>query len=255
MKRTLKQTANYRVKVGEILDAIAEKEQDAFAKAADILSDAVIAGKLINVFGAGGHSAVGAMEIFWRAGGLVQVNAMFPPGTNIVNSYPTLAKVTGAAPFILNFYRVNKGDVLVLINFYGLNPISVDVAIEAKKRGVTLITVNSHKFAAKVPADFKWRHPSKKNIHDMADVKIDNHVPYPDAVLKLDGVEENVTPTATIATCFALNCMMSETIQRLVDKGHKPDVWISNNIPGCDEHNVPMVEKYRGRIHHLYPPF
>jgi len=131
----------------------------------------------------------------------------------------------------------------------------VDVAIEAKKRGVTLITVNSHKFAAKVPADFKWRHPSKKNIHDLADVKIDNHVPYPDAVLKLDGVEENVTPTATIATCFALNCMMSETIQRIVDKGHKPDVWISNNIPGCDEHNVPMLEKYRDRIHHLYPPF
>lgn len=249
----MKQALKYHSKIKEVLDAIIENEKDSITKAAEILSDSVISGRLINVFGAGGHSAVGAMEIFWRAGGLVQVNAMFPPGTNIVNSYPTMAKVTGAAPFILNFYNVHKGDVLVLINFYGLNIVSVDVAIEAKKRGIKLITVNSHSFASKVPKDFIWRHPTKKNIHELADVRIDNHVPYPDAVLKLDGIDEYVTPTATIATCFALNCMMSETIQLLADKGHKPDIWISNNIPGCDEHNSPMVEKYRGRIHHLYP--
>lgn len=251
----MKRTFEYQAVITGILDKIAKNEQKAIAAAAELLSDDVIAGKLINVFGAGGHSAVGAMEIFWRAGGLVQVNAMFPPGTNIVNSYPTMAKVTGAAPFILNFYKVNNGDNLILINFYGLNPISVDVAIEAKKRGVNLITVNAHAFAEQVPADFKWRHPSKKNIHDLADIRINNHVPYPDAVLKLDGIEEYVTPTATIATCFALNCLMSETIQRLADKGHKPDIWISNNIPGCDEHNMPMHDKYRGRIYHLYPPF
>lgn len=251
----MKRTLEYQKIITGIMETIAKNEQAAIAEAAELLSDDVIAGKLINVFGAGGHSAIGAMEIFWRAGGLVQVNAMFPPGTNIVNSYPTMAKITGAAPFILNFYKVNKDDNLILINFYGLNPVSVDVAIEAKKRGVKLITVNAHAFAESIPADFKWRHPSKKNIHEMADIRINNHVPYPDAVLKLDGVEQQVTPTATIATCFALNCLMSETIQRLADKGHKPDIWISNNIPGCDEHNMPMHDKYRGQIYHLYPPF
>jgi len=81
----------------------------------------VIEGRLINILGAGGHSAIAAMEIFWRAGGLVQVNAMFPPGSNIVT--------------------------LILVNFYGLNPLSMDVALEAKRRGVVLITVNSHQFA------------------------------------------------------------------------------------------------------------
>lgn len=251
----MKATTEYHLKIQEVIGAIADNEGESLAAAAEILSEAVIAGKLINVFGAGGHSAIGAMEIFWRAGGLVQVNAMFPPGTNIINSYPTYAKTTGAAPFILNFYKVYADDVLVLINFYGLNPISVDVAIEAKKRGVTLITVNSHRFAEQVPADFVWRHPSGKNIHELADVKIDNHVPYPDAVLKIEGIEEYVTPTATIATSFALNCMMSETIQRLADKGWKPDIWVSNNIPGCDEHNTPMHERYRDRIYHLYPAF
>jgi len=248
-------TDTYHAKIQEILQAIASEEKENIAAAADCLARTVMDGRLINVFGAGGHSAIAAMEIFWRAGGLVQVNAMFPPGTNIVNSNPTLAKITGAAPFILNFYRVHKGDTLIVVNFYGLNPVSVDVAMEAKQRGVTLITVNSAQFAAKVPDDFRWRHPSKKNIHELADIRVDNHVPYPDAVLQADGVDEYFCPTATTATCFTMNLIMAETIGLLARRGHKPDIWISNNIPGCDEHNTPFVEKYRGRVHHLYPAF
>jgi len=243
----------YTVQITGLLETIAEQECRNMRLAADLLSDKVLAGRLINIFGAGGHSAIAAMEIFWRAGGLAQINAMFPAGTNIVSACPTTAKITGLAPYILNFYDVNKDDVLILVNFYGLNTISVDVAIEAKKRGVKLITVNAHKFASKIPADFKWRHPSKKNINDFADIAVDNHVPYPDALLEVEGIEERIAPSATTLTCFALNCIMAETIRLLKEKGGTPEIWVSNNIPGCDEHNKPIHDKYRKRIHHLYP--
>ena len=66
-------------------------------------------------------------------------------------------------------------------------------------------------------------------------------------------IEEKITPTATILTCFTLNCLMSETIRLIKAKGGSPDIWLSNNIPGCDEHNKPIHDKYRKRIHHLYP--
>ncbi len=243
----------YTTEVTSLMQTIAKEEEENILKAAELLSDKVVEGRLINIFGAGGHSAIAAMEIFWRAGGLAQVNGMFPAGTNIVSACPTTAKVTGYAPYILNFYDVCKDDVLILVNFYGLNIVSVDVALEAKKRGVQLITVNAHKFAQKVPDDFIWRHPSKKNINDLADVAIDNHVPYPDAILKIPGVPEEVAPTATTLTCFTLNLMMAETIRLIKEKGGTPDIWVSNNIPGCDEHNKPIHDKYRGRIHHLYP--
>ncbi len=243
----------YTSSVTKLLGEIARDEEKNILKAAEVLSDKVLEGRLINIFGAGGHSAIGAMEIFWRAGGLAQVNAMFPSGTNIISAMPTTAKITGLAPFILNFYDVYKDDVLILVNFYGLNVISVDVAVEAKKRGVELITVNAHKFAKKVPKNFIWRHPNKKNINDFADIAIDNHVPYPDAILKVKGVTEEIGPTATILTCFALNLMMSETIRLIREKGGTPEIWVSNNIPGCDEHNKPIHDKYRKRIHHLYP--
>ena len=236
-----------------ILDKIVREEKENINVASTILAKAYSEDRLIHIFGAGGHSAIAAMEIFWRAGGLTKINAMFPAGTNIITSNPTTAKITGLAPYILNYYDVEKGDPLILVNFYGLNTIAVDVALEAKKRGINLITVNSHGFAHKVPKNFRWRHPSKKNIHEIADVAVDNHVPYPDAVLHVNGLEEMITPTATISTCFVLNCIMTETIRKLVEMGIHPEIWISNNIPGCDEHNNPLVNKYKHRIHHLYP--
>ncbi len=235
------------------MNDIIRDEEKAILAAAEMLSDHVLADRLINIYGAGGHSAIAAMEIFWRAGGIAQVNAMFPAGTNIVSANPTTAKLEGYAPYILNFYDVYAGDVLLLVNFYGLNITAVDVAIEAKKRGVKLITVNAHKFAEKVPKNFIWRHSTQQNINDFADIAIDNHVPYPDAVLDCEGVEEKITPTATILTYFVLNCLMSETIRLLKAKGGTPDIWVSNNIPGCDEHNKPIHDRYRKRIHHLYP--
>ena len=239
-----------------IIDAmrdIVKDERANILKAADLLSDNANAGKLLHVYGAGGHSAIAAMEIFWRAGGLACVNGMFPVGTNVMTAGPTTAKVEGFAPYIFSFYDVNPGDTLILVNFYGLNITAVDMALEAKKRGVKLVTINAKKFAKKVPKSFKWRHSSKMDINDLADIAIDNHVPYPDAILKVPGLEEEITPTATILTCFTINCLMSETIRLMVEKGGKPEIWVSNNIPNCDEHNKPIYDKYRHRVHHLYP--
>ena len=69
--------------------AIVKDERENILRAADILSDETNKGKLLHIYGAGGHSAIGAMEIFWRAGGLANVNGMFPVGTNVMTAGPT----------------------------------------------------------------------------------------------------------------------------------------------------------------------
>ena len=130
--------SEYTTKLTALLQEIAKDEEENILKAADLLSDKVLEGRLINIFGAGGHSAIAAMEIFWRAGGLACVNGMFPVGTNVMTAGPTTAKLPGYARYILNFYEVDKDDVLILVNFYGLNITAVDVALEAKERGVNL---------------------------------------------------------------------------------------------------------------------
>ena len=54
----------YLSKTEEILRKIREEEKGNFAKAAELISDAVEENKLIHIFGTGGHSVMGAMEVF-----------------------------------------------------------------------------------------------------------------------------------------------------------------------------------------------
>jgi len=243
----------YYDSIVSILDHVRMDEADRIEKAAGLLADTVQADGLINVFGVGGHSAMAGMEVFYRAGGLARVNPLFPVGMNVIESRPTMSRLHGTAKYILDYYNLKAGDVLALVNFYGMSIPAVECAMESVERGIRLITVNSHAFPAAVPKDFKWRHESGKTVTDFAEVALDNHVPVPDALLDVEGLAQKVAASGTLATCFLLNALMARTVEMLVQRGDDPDIWISYHVPEGDDHNRLLVEKYRGRIPHLYP--
>jgi len=63
-----------------IMQTVMTQEQDALSRAADLLIEKLKEDRVIHVFGTGGHSIMGAMEMFQRAGGLYPINGIFPPG-------------------------------------------------------------------------------------------------------------------------------------------------------------------------------
>jgi len=85
----------YLKRVIKILQEIAEKETVVIDKAATLIADKVIQDKLIHVFGSGGHSIMGAMEVFWRAGGFANVNPLFPAGLSLIDSHPNIERTAG----------------------------------------------------------------------------------------------------------------------------------------------------------------
>lgn len=244
---------HYYDRIVEILNSIRAKEAERIEKASRILADVVQADRLINIFGVGGHSAMAGMEVFYRAGGLAAINPLFPVGMNVIESRPTFARIRGTARYILDYYNLKTDDILVLVNFYGMSIPAVECAMEAVKRGIRLITVNSHAWPDAVPKDFEWRHDSGKSLNDFAEVALDNHVPLHDALLDVDGVDQKVAASGTVATCFLLNALMAQTVEILAERGDDPDIWISYHVPEGDAHNRLMVEKYRSRVPHLYP--
>ena len=233
-----------------------EQEKDKIKEVASVIADAVENDRMVHVIGPGGHSNIGVEEILWRAGGLAFWNAILDPGTNLIHGAKrsnVIERTPGYAIGVLDAYRVGreKGEVIVIINAYGINSITIDTVLECKKRGVKTIAVTSDSFAKIVPDGQKSRHPSNKNLYEEADIYINNHLPIGDSIMTVDGYDDKVGSTSTFCNCFVMNCIVVETVKEFVRRGIKPPVFMSANMPGGDEHNKIMEDKYGSIIKHL----
>jgi uncharacterized phosphosugar-binding protein len=245
----------YHAALGEAFAGIAAQE-DKIEAAAKVLAAAIADDQLIHVIGPGGHSNMAAEEVLWRAGGLVPINAILDPGTNLIHGAKRsnyIERTPGYAAKVLDAYRVGRqpGEVIVIVNAYGINAMCIDTVLEAKNRGMTTIGITSRGFADQLPADHPSRHPSVKNLYQEVDHFLDCCVPYGDAAVEIEGARQKTGPTATMCNLFMLNLLMVETVAQLVALGVEPPLWMSANLPGGDEANRLNEEKYIPRIRHL----
>jgi uncharacterized phosphosugar-binding protein len=225
-------------------------------RAALVAAKSIAEGNLIHVIGPGGHSNMAAEEVLWRAGGLVPINAILDAGTNLIHGAKRsnyIERLPGYATKVFDAYRLGKkpGEVIIIVNAYGINAMCIDSALEAKKREMISIGITSRAFADNLPPDHPSRHPSCKNLYQEVDYFIDNHIPYGDAAVEIDGIEQKVGPTATICNVVAINCLIIEIVKALKEMGIEPPIWTSANLPGGDQKNKNYEEKYIPLIRHL----
>jgi len=245
-----KYTKLYKDIVTGLFEQIEKEEQQAIDRAADLMAEAIERDQLIHVIGPGGHSNIGAYEMFYRAGGLVPINAILDPGTLLsmgARRSTIIERTPGYGQAVLEAFDVNDG-VLIIVNAYGINAMCVDVALEARRRGIPTIGVTSRAFAEKVPPDHPARHPSKKNLFEVVDVHVDCHMPFGDAVVSIEGLQQKVAPVSTLVNCFTLNLLVIRTVEKLLEKGITPPIWTSANIPGGDLANKEYIKRYKGRV-------
>jgi uncharacterized phosphosugar-binding protein len=235
--------------VSGLLKAI-DGEYEAINQAAALMSRAIMNDELIHVIGTGGHSNIGTYELFMRAGGLVPVNGILDPGTLVSMGAlrsTRIERTPGYAAAVLDSFDV-KGGVLVIINAYGINALTIDTALEGRKRGIPTIGVTSPEFGDRVATDHPARHPSGQNLYQIVDVFVNCHMPYGDAVIEFKGMPQKVAPVSTLVLSYTLNLMVIETVRLLLEKGLEPPVWTSANLPGGDQMNKKHIQKYKGRI-------
>lgn len=241
----------YHGEVFAIIDDIHNNEKQNILTAARVMADQVREDRLIYIYGPGGHSNLAAMEIFFRAGGLMHVSAMLNQetmlGSGALKSMST-ERLPGYGRIIVNDYGIGSGDLLIVVNAYGINAATIDAALQARENGATVIGVSSRGHAEATPADHVARHPSAKNLHDIVDHHIDCKVKVGDAVLRLPGFEQKVGALSTFANSYVLNCLVIETINMLLLDGVKPPVWMSGNATGGDDWNKRFMDRFRDRI-------
>jgi uncharacterized phosphosugar-binding protein len=250
-----KELESYKEAILGIIDAIS-KNIDVIAKAARPVAEAIARDELVHVIGPGGHSNMAVEEVFWRAGGFAAINAILDPGTNLIHGGArsmVIERTPGYAISVLNAYQVGTkpGEVLIIANAYGVNSMCLDLALEARKRRMTTIGITSRSYADSLGKDHPARHPSGKNLYQEVDHFLDNHLPYGDAIVEVEGTDRKMGPTSTYCNCFTIDLLMIETAKALISMGVQPPIFVSGNLPGGDEACRPLIERYGPRVKHL----
>jgi uncharacterized phosphosugar-binding protein len=247
-------TLAYLDEVQALMRAIVTEEADALDRAAEKLAAQVAADRLIHVFGPGGHSNLASQEIFFRAGGLMHISAILDEGTLLSNGAlrsMAIERTPGYGRVVIADRELGPQDLLILVNAYGINAALIDAALEAKRRGCFLIGVSSKRHATETHPDHPARHPTRQNLHDIVDIAIDTKVPIGDALMHLPGLTEPIGACSTFANSIALNALVIQTVEKLLQRGIEPPVWRSGNAPGGDEANARFIGAFRGRVRAL----
>lgn len=212
---------------------------------AKMIANCIGSDGIVHVFGSG-HSHMMAEEVFHRAGGLFAFNAMLDVN---LTSFGTLKagmveRAEGYAPVILDSFDVRPDEVLIIVSNSGINPVPIELAAEAKKRGARTIAISS----AAAYASAVSRHSSGKKLAEVADLTIDSRVPVGDAILDFDGLDAPVAAASTALGAALMNAIVAQTTEELLAAGKTPPVIVSMNIPGGDERNAELAERYGPRL-------
>lgn len=238
----------YLEKVQAMIKEIQEKERENISKAAEMIAGSLAKEGVLHIFGSS-HSLILAEEIFYRAGGLASIDLISAPGMRVEDGRVSTwhERQEGYATQILDRYQITPGEVILVISTSGRNPVPIEMALEAKKRGLNVIALTSLTYSKAVES----RHSSGKKLFEIADIVLDNLTIPGDAVVEIEGVPNKVGPTSTVVGCAILQALVVRVVEIMAEKGLESPVWLAANVPRGDEANAKYINKYKARIKHL----
>ena len=234
----------------DLLQEVRASQTDAIDRAADLVAEAIQADHLIYVFGPT-HAGILAQELFYRAGGLVPINPLLPPGltTDVrpMTLTSRLERLPGYGAQVLAESPVEAGDVLIVHSVSGRNAAAVEMAQGARSRGAVVIAVTSLTYSRAVQP----RQAGMPRLFEVADLVLDNRAPVGDALVELPGLIQRVGPSSTVIGVAMLNAVVARAAALLVERTGDAPVFLSANLDGGDEHNQRWLDHYKGRLTYL----
>lgn len=239
----------YLSNLTRIIEEISEKQIGAVEACSRAFANALENGHNIFLFGTG-HSHMLAEELFYRAGGLVNIHPVLETSLMLHESASNsteIERLEGYAKILFESYGMKKEDVIVIISNSGRNGVCVDMAQLAKDAGLTVVALTNlnHSKAS------ESRHPSGKKLYEFADIILDNMGCVGDASVYFEAIGRKASPTSTSAGAAILNAAVAGCIEVMLEDGFSPEVFSSSNVDGGDAVNNAYIKKYRGVIKSL----
>ena len=239
----------YIQEIQRLVAVVSDKQNETIEQAAQLCADALCGEGFIFTFGTG-HSHMLAEEIFYRAGGLARVCPILEDALMLHRAAARSSmfeRAPGLAKLMLDDVdAISYGGVLFLFSNSGCNTVAIDMAQEAKKRGLSTVCITNITHSKQMTS----RHPEGLKLMDVCDVVIDNMGCYGDACVQIGNEAAGIRPVATGATSTVIGAMIMEaivcrTIEIAAERGVKLEVFQSGNTHGGDEANEGYIQKYK----------
>jgi len=220
----------------KVMDDIENTQLENIQRAARAMADSIEAERWVHTFGCG-HATLPIEEMYPRIGGFVGFHPMIElplsffthiVGEMGVHQFVFLERVEGYGQQIMKSYTFDPRDCIWIFSHSGINNVNIDIALEAKERGMQVIAYGS----AAAAKGKKTRHSCGKTIFDIADIVVDTCAPLQDASVPLRNHVDNVGPVSTIAFVSAVWMTIATVAEILVDRGVKLYIHPSHNVPG-----------------------
>ncbi|GIV04452.1 MAG: hypothetical protein KatS3mg016_0027 [Fimbriimonadales bacterium] len=240
----------YFERIREQIKELERRSLEAIEQAADVCAQRLLRGGVVHVYDTG-HLV--SRELINRAGGLaafsplhfeLQVTNTNPyreaQGVGAQTTPETVRCIVRAA---LDRSRITPDDVLIIGSVSGKTPFPIELAIQARARGVYTIGLTAIDYSSQLASE----HESGKRLFEVVDLVIDNAAPYGDAMLTLESVETAFCPASGISAAVALWAVVAGIVERMAALGKPPTILASINRPDGMERYRQTIEHYKQR--------
>ena len=200
----------------------------------------VTAGKSLFIFGSG-HSALLPLELYHRAGGPsfvipLVLEALLPcAGPPLVR---ILERTEGCAKMILSRGQPQPGEMIWIMSQSGINAAGIDMALEAKKRGLYSVAFTSLTHSRAVAS----RHSSGKKLFEVCDAVMDLGGVVGDAAVPVSAATGvAVGPLSSLGAIFLAHSILAPAMSQVEGRGVRC-VYTSVNTPEGELRNRKLEE-------------
>jgi uncharacterized phosphosugar-binding protein len=220
----------------DVMSRIEDTQMENIQKAAEVMANSIECGRWVHTFGCG-HATIPVEEMYPRIGGFVGFHPMVElpltfftriTGEMGVHQFVFLERVEGYGVEIMKGYNFDPRDTMWIFSHSGINNVNIDVALEARKKGMKVIAYGS----AAAAKGKQSRHTSGKTIFDIADIVVDSCAPAEDASVPVKNHLDKLGPVSTIAFVTAVWMTVTTVGEILAERGFKMHIHPSHNVPG-----------------------
>lgn len=159
----------------------------------------------------------------------------------VIGFYPALAGSLGTGGSITEQAWAMLGQsVILLVAVFMSGKFTKAIAIKANEMGCATIALTSVEYSSHLTS----KHPSGKRLFEACTYCIDNCTNYGDTLVDVPALGQGICPASGISASYLMWALQSTVVEKLLAKGLKPSVYISNHMPNAPKINGEALERY-----------